>query len=52
VRNTLTVVDGRELPLTADGPQAPWIELTEAQQALRERGHTPAAQHAKAGGGC
>ena len=43
VRNTLTIVNGRELPVTADGPQAPWIELTEAQQALLERGHTPAA---------
>ncbi|HEX5079264.1 MAG TPA: amidohydrolase family protein, partial [Geminicoccaceae bacterium] len=52
VRNTLTIVDGRELPVTADGPRAPWIDLTEAQQALRERGHTPAAQAAKAGCGC
>jgi hypothetical protein len=43
VRNTLIIVDGRPLPVTADGPQAPWIELTEAQQALRERGHTPVA---------
>jgi dihydroorotase len=48
VRNTLTIVDGRELPVTADGPRAPWIEFTEAQQALRERGHTPAALAAKA----
>jgi dihydroorotase len=52
VRNTLTIVNGRELPVTADGPQAPWIELSEAQQALIERGHTPAAQHAKAACGC
>ena len=43
VRNTLTIVNGRELPVTADGPPAPWIELSEAQQALIERGHTPAA---------
>ncbi|MEM7023993.1 MAG: amidohydrolase/deacetylase family metallohydrolase [Pseudomonadota bacterium] len=46
VRNTLTIINGRELPVTADGPQAPWIELTEDQQTLIERGHTPAAQHA------
>ena len=52
VRNTLTIVDGRELPVTADDPQAPWIELSEAQQALIERGHTPAALDAKAGCGC
>jgi dihydroorotase len=52
VRNTLTIVNGRELPVTADGPQAPRIELSEAQQALIERGHTPAAQHAKAACGC
>jgi dihydroorotase len=50
VRNTLTIVGGRELPATAEGPRAPWIELGEAQQALIERGHTPAAQHAKACG--
>jgi dihydroorotase len=49
VHNTLTIVNGRELPVTADGPQAPWIELTEAQQAMIERGHTPAAMHAKSG---
>jgi hypothetical protein len=52
VRNTLTLVGGRELPLTTDGPQAPWIELTEDQQALIERGHTPAALVTKSGGGC
>jgi dihydroorotase len=50
VRNTLTIVDGRELPVTADGPRAPWIELTEGQQALRARGHTPAAMDAQACG--
>jgi dihydroorotase len=52
VRNTLTLVGGRELPLTTDGPQAPWIELTEDQQALLERGHTPAALATKSGCGC
>ena len=48
VRNTLTIVDGRELPVTADDPRAPWIEPGEAQRALVERGHTPAALAAKA----
>lgn len=43
VRNTLTIINGRELPITIDGPQAPWIELTENQKALIERGHTPTA---------
>jgi dihydroorotase len=43
VRNTLTIVGGRELPVSADGPTAPWIELSEAQQTLIERGHTPVA---------
>jgi dihydroorotase len=52
VRNTLTIVDGRELPVTIDGPQAPWIVLSEDQQALIERGHTPAALDAKSGCGC
>ena len=52
IRNTLTIVNGRELPLTADGPQAPWIELTEAQRALIERGHTPAALAAGSACGC
>jgi dihydroorotase len=52
VRNTLTIVGGRELPVTADDPQAPWIELSEAQQALIERGHTPVALDAKSRCGC
>jgi hypothetical protein len=41
LRNTLTLINGRELPITADDPPAPWIELTEAQRQLVERGHTP-----------
>ena len=41
VRNTLTIINGRELPVTADDPPAPWIQLSERQQALIERGHTP-----------
>jgi dihydroorotase len=52
VRNTLTIVNGRELPVTIDGPQAPWIELSADQQALIERGHTPAALDTKSGCGC
>ncbi|HXF60388.1 MAG TPA: amidohydrolase family protein, partial [Caldilineaceae bacterium] len=43
LRNTLTLVNGRELPRLPDGPMAPWIELSEGQRALRERGHTPEA---------
>jgi dihydroorotase len=42
IRNTLTVVNGRPMPRLADPPPAPWIELTEAQRGLIERGHTPA----------
>lgn len=41
--NTLTLIDGRELPRIPDGPMAPWMELSEAQHALIERGHTPDA---------
>jgi dihydroorotase len=41
VRNTLTILNGRPLPSLADDPPAPWIELTEAQRALVERGHVP-----------
>ena len=52
VRNTLTIVGGRELPVTVDGLRQPWIELSEAQQALTERGHTPAALAARPGCRC
>lgn len=41
LRNTLTLVNGRELPVITDDPPAPWIELSQAQRALIERGHTP-----------
>ena len=41
LRNTLTIVNGRELPRTADGPTAPWIELSESQRNLAEWGHSP-----------
>jgi dihydroorotase len=43
IRNTLTIVNGRPLLPAPDDPPAPWIELNEAQRALLERGHTPAA---------
>ncbi|HEY3229177.1 MAG TPA: amidohydrolase/deacetylase family metallohydrolase, partial [Roseiflexaceae bacterium] len=43
IRNTLTILNGRPLTPSPDDPPAPWIELTEAQRALIERGHTPAA---------
>jgi dihydroorotase len=43
LHNTLTIVNGRELPRVPDGPMAPWMELNEDQLALRERGHTPEA---------
>jgi dihydroorotase len=49
LRNTLTLIDGRELPLMSDDPPMPWITLGEHQQALIERGHTPQAM---AGKGC
>lgn len=41
LRNTMTIVNGRELPRTCDGPTAPWIELGEHQRNLIEWGHTP-----------
>ncbi len=43
LRNTMTLIDGRELPRLPDGPMAPWITLSEAQRALVEQGHTPDA---------
>ncbi|MCC6166085.1 MAG: amidohydrolase/deacetylase family metallohydrolase [Caldilineaceae bacterium] len=43
LRNTLTLIDGRELPRLPDGPMAPWMELSAGQRALVERGHTPDA---------
>ncbi len=43
LRNTGTIINGREMAHSSDDPPMPWIELTEAQQALIERGHTPAA---------
>ena len=43
VRNTLTIINGRELAVTADKPRAPWIELSENQQQLIASGQTPNA---------
>lgn len=39
--NTLTIVNGQEMERRPDGPVAPWIELSEAQQNLIAWGHTP-----------
>lgn len=41
LRNTMTIINGRELSRTCDGPTAPWIELSEIQQKLVELGHAP-----------
>lgn len=41
ISNTLTIVNGKPLPYIGDNPPAPWIELTEDQRLLIERGHTP-----------
>lgn len=43
LRNTVTVVRGQILPRLSDPPQAPWLELSQAQRSLVERGHTPDA---------
>ena len=41
IRNTLTIVNGRELPRIPDGPMAPWMALSERQQEILARGHDP-----------
>ena len=41
LRNTMTIINGRELPRSADGPTAPWIELSESQRNLALWGHSP-----------
>lgn len=43
LRNTLTLVGGRPLAPPAEESPALWIELTEDQQRLAARGHTPPA---------
>ena len=47
--NTLTIIAGRELPRGPEDPRAPWIELSDAQRALVDRGHTPSAWSGSAG---
>jgi dihydroorotase len=41
IRNTLTIVNGREMPRMADAPMAPWMSLSERQQEILDRGHDP-----------
>ena len=41
IRNTLTLIGGRELQRRPDPPSAPWMPLSENQQRLRALGHTP-----------
>ncbi|MEM7532349.1 MAG: amidohydrolase/deacetylase family metallohydrolase [Chloroflexota bacterium] len=48
LRNTLTIINGRELPVTYEPPLAPWIDLSEAQRQLVAWGHTPQAFDAHA----
>ncbi len=43
LRNTQTIVDGMVMAQAPDGPTAPWIELSDEQQALVDWGHTPGA---------
>ncbi|RLT34502.1 MAG: amidohydrolase/deacetylase family metallohydrolase [Chloroflexi bacterium] len=43
LRNTLTIVNGREMARQPDGQAAPWIDLSEDQRNLIKWGHTPAA---------
>ncbi len=41
--STLTILNGQPMARMPDGPTMPWIELSEGQQALVARGHTPGA---------
>ncbi len=41
MRNTLTIVNGREMPRIPDGPMAPWMELGENQRQILDQGHDP-----------
>lgn len=49
--NTVTLINGHVVPRTSDDQPMPWIELSESQQALMERGHTPTAMVAATGAG-
>lgn len=46
LRNTLTILNGREMSQQSDDPLMPWIDLSAAQQRLLADGHTPAAMAA------
>lgn len=50
LQNTLTLINGRELPQRSDDPPMPWIELSESQRGLIERGETPEKMAVKACG--
>ncbi len=52
LRNTRTIVDGKPMAYAPDGPTAPWIELSEAQESLIEWGHTPGAMAGRTAGCC
>jgi dihydroorotase len=41
IRNTLTILGGREMVRMPDPPAAPWMPLSADQVRLREMGHTP-----------
>ena len=48
MRNTLTIVNGREMARTPDGPMAPWMEISDRQQEILDRGHDPESMIHKA----
>ena len=41
IRNTLTLVNGREMAYLPDGPMAPWMDISDRQQEILDRGHDP-----------
>jgi dihydroorotase len=41
IRNTLTLVNGREMARVPDGPMAPWMSISDRQQEILDRGHDP-----------
>lgn len=47
IRNTLTIINGREMARQSDDPLMPWIDLSEDQQMLIAAGHTPEAMAAQ-----
>ena len=48
IRNTLTIVNGREMARVPDGPMAPWMEISDRQQEILDRGHDPESMIHKA----